>query len=49
MLQHVADAGVDEALLFMQSFTTPHESIMRSIELMAKEVKPQVKPPAIKA
>ena len=44
-LQHVADAGVDEALLFMQSFTTPHDKIMRSIELLAKDVKPRIVEP----
>ena len=43
VLQFVADAGVDEALLFMQSFTTPHKDIMRSIELLAKQVKPKIK------
>lgn len=46
VLQHLADAGVDEALLFMQSFTTPHEAVMRSIELIAREVKPKLKAPA---
>lgn len=43
VLQYLSDAGVDEALLFMQSFTTPHETVMRSIELIAKEVKPRLK------
>jgi alkanesulfonate monooxygenase SsuD/methylene tetrahydromethanopterin reductase-like flavin-dependent oxidoreductase (luciferase family) len=43
VLQHLSDAGVDEALLFMQSYTTPHDAIMRSIELIAKEVKPRIK------
>jgi len=42
-LQRLEDAGVDEALLFMQAFTTPHDAIMRSIELFAKEVKPRIK------
>jgi alkanesulfonate monooxygenase SsuD/methylene tetrahydromethanopterin reductase-like flavin-dependent oxidoreductase (luciferase family) len=46
VLQHLADAGVDEVLLFMQSYTTPHDAIMRSIELFAKEVKPKLKTPA---
>ncbi|MCH8190531.1 MAG: LLM class flavin-dependent oxidoreductase [Chloroflexi bacterium] len=49
VLQHVADAGVDEALLFMQSFDTPHDAIMRSIEMLAKEVKPKIKAPAVTA
>jgi alkanesulfonate monooxygenase SsuD/methylene tetrahydromethanopterin reductase-like flavin-dependent oxidoreductase (luciferase family) len=43
VLQHLSDAGVDEALLFMQSYTTPHDAIMRSIELIAREVKPKLK------
>jgi alkanesulfonate monooxygenase SsuD/methylene tetrahydromethanopterin reductase-like flavin-dependent oxidoreductase (luciferase family) len=44
VLQYLSDAGVDEALLFMQMYTTPHDKIMRSIELLAKEVKPKLKP-----
>ena len=43
-LQRLEDAGVDEALLFMQGFTTPHDAIMRSIELFAKQVKPRIQP-----
>ena len=43
VLQYLADAGVDEALLFMQMYTTPHDKIMRSIELIAREVMPQLK------
>ena len=43
VLQYLSDAGVDEALLFMQMYTTPHEKIMRSIELIAKEVMPRLK------
>jgi alkanesulfonate monooxygenase SsuD/methylene tetrahydromethanopterin reductase-like flavin-dependent oxidoreductase (luciferase family) len=49
VLQHMADAGVDEVLLFMQSYTTPHDAVMRSIELIAKEVKPKLKQPAATA
>ena len=44
VLQYLADAGVDEALLFMQMYTTPHDKIMRSIELIAREVMPRLKP-----
>jgi alkanesulfonate monooxygenase SsuD/methylene tetrahydromethanopterin reductase-like flavin-dependent oxidoreductase (luciferase family) len=44
VLQFLSDAGVDEALLFMQMYTTPHDQIMRSIELIAKEVAPRLKP-----
>lgn len=43
VLQRLSDAGVDEVLLFMQSYTTPHDAVMRSIELFAKEVKPRIK------
>jgi hypothetical protein len=32
-----SDAGVDEALLFMQIYTTAHDAIMRSIEMIAQE------------
>jgi hypothetical protein len=43
VLNYLTDAGVDEALLLMQMYTTPHDKIMRSIELLAKEVKPRLK------
>jgi alkanesulfonate monooxygenase SsuD/methylene tetrahydromethanopterin reductase-like flavin-dependent oxidoreductase (luciferase family) len=43
VLQHLSDAGVDEVLLFMQSYTTPHDAVMRSIELFAKEVRPMLR------
>jgi alkanesulfonate monooxygenase SsuD/methylene tetrahydromethanopterin reductase-like flavin-dependent oxidoreductase (luciferase family) len=42
MFQRLADAGVDEVLLFMQSFDTPHDKILQSIELIANEVMPKV-------
>ena len=42
MFQRLADAGVDEVLLFMQSFDTPHQKILESIELIAAEVMPKV-------
>ena len=35
---------MDEALLFMQLYTTPHDKIMRSIELIARKVMPRLKP-----
>jgi alkanesulfonate monooxygenase SsuD/methylene tetrahydromethanopterin reductase-like flavin-dependent oxidoreductase (luciferase family) len=44
VLQQLVDGGVDEIMFFMQSFTTPHDKIMRSIELIAKEVVPLLKP-----
>lgn len=43
VLQYLADAGVNEALLFMQMYTTPHDKIMRSIELIATKVMPKLK------
>jgi alkanesulfonate monooxygenase SsuD/methylene tetrahydromethanopterin reductase-like flavin-dependent oxidoreductase (luciferase family) len=43
ILQPLSDAGVDEALLFMQMYTTPHDKIMASIELLAREVCPALK------
>jgi alkanesulfonate monooxygenase SsuD/methylene tetrahydromethanopterin reductase-like flavin-dependent oxidoreductase (luciferase family) len=42
-LQVLADAGVDEVMLHMGSFATPHDKVMRSIELFATEVLPRVK------
>src|SRR5581483_156845 len=46
VLNYLSDCGVDEALLFMQMYTTPHDKIMRSLELIAKEVRPRLKAPA---
>jgi alkanesulfonate monooxygenase SsuD/methylene tetrahydromethanopterin reductase-like flavin-dependent oxidoreductase (luciferase family) len=43
VLQYLETAGVDEALLFMQMYTTPHEKIMRSIQLIADKVMPRLK------
>jgi alkanesulfonate monooxygenase SsuD/methylene tetrahydromethanopterin reductase-like flavin-dependent oxidoreductase (luciferase family) len=43
VLQYLEDAGVDDALLFMQLYTTPHNKIMRSIELIADQVMPRLK------
>jgi alkanesulfonate monooxygenase SsuD/methylene tetrahydromethanopterin reductase-like flavin-dependent oxidoreductase (luciferase family) len=45
-LNKMADAGVDEALLFMQGARTPHEKIMESIRLVATEVRPLLHEPA---
>jgi hypothetical protein len=46
VLQYMCDSGVDEALLLMQCWTTPHEAIMRSIEMIANEVRPKLRPRA---
>jgi alkanesulfonate monooxygenase SsuD/methylene tetrahydromethanopterin reductase-like flavin-dependent oxidoreductase (luciferase family) len=43
VLQYLSEAGVDEALLFMQLYTTPHDKIMRSIRLIAEKVMPKLK------
>ncbi len=43
VIQYLSDAGVDEALLFMQMYTTPHDKIMRSIQLIADKVMPKLK------
>jgi alkanesulfonate monooxygenase SsuD/methylene tetrahydromethanopterin reductase-like flavin-dependent oxidoreductase (luciferase family) len=42
-INKLIDAGVDEVLLFMQGATTPHDKILDSIRLFAKEVRPQLK------
>jgi alkanesulfonate monooxygenase SsuD/methylene tetrahydromethanopterin reductase-like flavin-dependent oxidoreductase (luciferase family) len=43
-LQFLEDAGVDEVMLFMQLYTTPHDQIMRSIDLFANKVLPRIRP-----
>jgi alkanesulfonate monooxygenase SsuD/methylene tetrahydromethanopterin reductase-like flavin-dependent oxidoreductase (luciferase family) len=43
VLNFLADAGVDEVMLFLQSYTTPHEAIMRSLRLLGEEVMPKLK------
>jgi alkanesulfonate monooxygenase SsuD/methylene tetrahydromethanopterin reductase-like flavin-dependent oxidoreductase (luciferase family) len=37
-----AEAGVDQLLCYMQFGMLPHESVMRSIELMAEHVIPEL-------
>jgi alkanesulfonate monooxygenase SsuD/methylene tetrahydromethanopterin reductase-like flavin-dependent oxidoreductase (luciferase family) len=46
VLQKLSDDGVDEVLLLMQMYTTPHEAIMQSIKNIAQEVRPRLKPSA---
>jgi alkanesulfonate monooxygenase SsuD/methylene tetrahydromethanopterin reductase-like flavin-dependent oxidoreductase (luciferase family) len=46
VLNKLADAGVDEVMLFMQGARTPHEKILQSIRLFASEVLPRLKEPA---
>lgn len=45
VINKLADAGVDEIMLFMQGARTPHEKILESIRLFASEVMPQLKQP----
>ncbi len=44
MLQGLLDAGIDEVMLFMQLYETPHDAIMRSLRLIAEEVRPRLNP-----
>jgi len=44
-INNLIDAGVDEVLLFMQGATTPHEAILKSIRLVAEEVRPRLRRP----
>ena len=39
-MQTYADLGVDQLLCYVQFGKLPHESVMRSIELLGKEVIP---------
>src|SRR5260370_26213708 len=43
LLQRLEDAGVDETMLFMQLYQTPHDAIMRSLRLVAEKVRTQLK------
>ena len=43
MLQGLEDAGVDETMLFMQLYQTPHDAIMRSLRLIAEKVRTRLK------
>jgi alkanesulfonate monooxygenase SsuD/methylene tetrahydromethanopterin reductase-like flavin-dependent oxidoreductase (luciferase family) len=38
-LQRLEDAGIDETMLFMQLYETPHDAIMRSVRLIAEKVR----------
>lgn len=49
VINKMADAGVDEVLLFMQGARTPHEKVLESIRLFASEVMPRLKQPATAA
>jgi alkanesulfonate monooxygenase SsuD/methylene tetrahydromethanopterin reductase-like flavin-dependent oxidoreductase (luciferase family) len=47
VLNYLAEAGLDEAMLFLQSYSTKHEDVMRSIRLLGEEVMPKLKPTAV--
>jgi alkanesulfonate monooxygenase SsuD/methylene tetrahydromethanopterin reductase-like flavin-dependent oxidoreductase (luciferase family) len=42
ILQTLAENGADEVMLMMQGHDTPHKDVLRSIELIAKEVMPKL-------
>ena len=48
-MKHYADLGVDELICYVQFGYLPHESVMKTIELLGKEVLPELEkyePPA---
>jgi alkanesulfonate monooxygenase SsuD/methylene tetrahydromethanopterin reductase-like flavin-dependent oxidoreductase (luciferase family) len=45
VMQKMADSGADEVLLFMQAYNAPHDKIMASLELIAREVMPKLEHP----
>ncbi len=48
-MKHYADLGVDELICYVQFGYLPHESIMKTIEIIGKEVLPEIEnyePPA---
>jgi hypothetical protein len=50
-MKHYADLGVDELICYVQFGYHSHESVMRTIEILGKEVLPEIeryKPPVSK-
>jgi alkanesulfonate monooxygenase SsuD/methylene tetrahydromethanopterin reductase-like flavin-dependent oxidoreductase (luciferase family) len=48
-MKHYADLGVDELICYVQFGYLPHESVMKTIEIIGKEVLPEIEkyePPA---
>ena len=41
-IQHYADIGVDQLLCYVQFGYLPHKSVMRTIELLGKEIIPEL-------
>lgn len=42
-MKHYADLGVDQLICYVQFGYLPHESVMRTIEILGKEVVPELK------
>ena len=42
MLQESKDAGINEPMLFMQLYETPHDAIMESLRQIAEKVRPRL-------
>jgi alkanesulfonate monooxygenase SsuD/methylene tetrahydromethanopterin reductase-like flavin-dependent oxidoreductase (luciferase family) len=43
VLQRFKDVGVDQVIVHMQMGGVPHDAIMKTIELMGKEVLPKLR------
>ena len=41
-MKRYADAGIDQVLCYVQFGTIPHEAVMKTLELLGKEVIPQI-------
>jgi hypothetical protein len=41
-MKHYADLGVDELLCYVQFGYLPHDSIMKTLEIIGKEVMPEI-------
>jgi hypothetical protein len=41
-MKHYADLGVDQLICYVQFGYHPHESVMRTIEILGKEVLPEI-------
>jgi hypothetical protein len=41
-MKHYADLGVDELLCYVQFGYLPHESVMKTLEIIGKEVLPEI-------
>ena len=41
-MKHYADLGVDELICYVQFGYLPHEAVMRTIEVLGKEVIPEL-------